>query len=211
MDFQGEIHVRIIPSTMYALASWASTFNSDSLNTRFAIGSALQINNTVAASTAKTFVDGDVDVTANTIAKTAHGWATGRKVAATNAGGTLPGGLSATDYYVIAFDADHIKLASSANNAIAGTPVDITSAAGGGTHTLTPAALSTASVKLQYSIDGTNWTDIANSSQNITVTGSLYWNLDTPRHTGSIRAVTAIAAGQVQSEILAEVLKYKEQ
>lgn len=64
---------------------------------------------------------------------------TGQKVALTNSGGTLPGGLAAQDYYVIRVSATVIKLASSLVNANTGTgtAVDITSAAGGGTHTLT--------------------------------------------------------------------------
>jgi len=62
---------------------------------------------------------------------------TGQAVVLSNSGGTLPGGLSATTYYVIRLSATTIKLASSVFNANMATPVDITTAAGGGTHTLT--------------------------------------------------------------------------
>lgn len=83
------------------------------------------------------FVDGDVTVGSDSIAETAHGFQTGDKVQLTTTG-TLPAGLALlTDYYVIRVDANNIKLASSAYNAEWNTPVDITAAAGGGTHTVT--------------------------------------------------------------------------
>src|SRR3954467_3348795 len=76
-------------------------------------GAALQVTYTDGTPAAKTFVDADVDVTANTITKTAHGFVSGLKVAASNAGGTLPAGLSVTNYYVIYVSSSVIKLASS--------------------------------------------------------------------------------------------------
>ncbi len=83
------------------------------------------------------FVDGDVTVASDAIAETDHGYNTGDKGQLTTTG-TLPAGLAlATDYYIIRVDKDTIKLASSLANAIAGTAVDITAAAGGGTHTFT--------------------------------------------------------------------------
>lgn len=83
------------------------------------------------------FVDGDVVVGSDTITETAHGFQTGDKVQLTTTG-VLPAGLAlATDYYVIRVDANTIKLALSAYNAEWNLPVDITAAAGGGTHTVT--------------------------------------------------------------------------
>ena len=50
----------------------------------------------------------------------------------------MPAGLATgTDYYVIKIDANTVALASSRANALLGTAVDITAAAGGGTHTIT--------------------------------------------------------------------------
>lgn len=81
-----------------------------------------------------------VGVTPNTVTFTAHGWNTGRAVALTIGGGTLPGGLSATTYYVIVVDANTVKFATSLANAEAGTAVDITDqGTAGQTMTLTPA------------------------------------------------------------------------
>lgn len=90
-------------------------------------------------SAAKSFVDGDVTTGTDTIAEASHGYVTGIKGQLTNSGGALPAGLAvSTNYYVIRVDANNYKLASSYANAILGTAVDITAAAGGGTHTFTP-------------------------------------------------------------------------
>lgn len=101
----------------------------------------------------KTFVDANVNVSTDVITITAHGFATGLKVAASNAGGTLPTGLTATNYFVIALTANTIQLASSLANAQAGTAVNITAAAGGGTNSLTPASLTAATVVIEKSND----------------------------------------------------------
>lgn len=83
------------------------------------------------------FADGDVTVGTDSINSTAHGLSTGDIVQLTSSG-TLPAGLAlATDYYVIRVDADNFKLAASAIDAENGDAVDITAAAGGGTHTVT--------------------------------------------------------------------------
>lgn len=105
----------------------------------FSLQSVVDIN----VPAAKTFVDGNVTVLTDVIAIASHGFTTGLKVAATT-DGTLPAGLSATNYYIIVVTSGTIKLASSLANAIATVPVpvDITAAAGGGTHTLTPASIS---------------------------------------------------------------------
>jgi hypothetical protein len=86
------------------------------------------------------FVDGDVTVAADTIDEVAHGIDTGTPVRLTTTG-TLPAGLSLlTNYYVISASADTIQLATTKANAHIGTNIDITAAAGGGTHTLTSIA-----------------------------------------------------------------------
>lgn len=197
-----------IAGTLYSTASWASTWNSTAIKIENAHGFAIQAVNTVANSTARTFVDAGVNTTTDVITlDAAHGWVTGRKVGATTSG-SLPGGLSATDYYVIVVSSTTIKLASSLANALAGTQVDITSAAGGGTHTLTPTALATASIKLQCSLDNSNWFDIASSSTNITATANIIWNVDAPYY-NYVRAVSAIGAGQIESALIINVRNYR--
>ena len=84
-----------------------------------------------------TFVDADVNTSTDVITVDENDFLyTGQAVALTTSG-TLPSGLSATTYYVIRVSSTTIKLATSRANADDGTAVDITAAAGGGTHTLT--------------------------------------------------------------------------
>ena len=113
---------------------------SDELSTEGLKSATIQINWTVQAASAKSFVDGDVTVGSDSVGETAHGYLTGLEGQLTTTG-TLPGGLAtATNYYIIRVDADSYKFATSRANAEAGTAVDITSAGGGGTHTFTPTA-----------------------------------------------------------------------
>jgi hypothetical protein len=91
----------------------------------------------------RTFVDASVNVGADTIQIVDHGFSTGQTVTLSEVGGTVPAPLgTASTYYVIYVDADHIKLTSTLALALAGTPLDITSAAGGGTYTVEEQLLS---------------------------------------------------------------------
>jgi hypothetical protein len=108
------------------------------------------------------FVDGDVDTTdgagGNSVNIASHTFTTLDKVQLSSSG-TLPGGLRlTTDYWVIAYDANNIQFASSVANAIAGTPVDITSAAGGGTHTITPWSVEVSSAERLSNFNNDNAT-----------------------------------------------------
>lgn len=80
-----------------------------------------------------------VNATSNAITVTAHGFNRSTyPVQISNTGGALPAGLAAnTTYYAIVVDSNSIKLASSEANALANSPVDITSA-GSGTHKIVP-------------------------------------------------------------------------
>lgn len=86
-----------------------------------------------------TFVDFTytADSTTDKLARTAHGLQTGYgPVRTSNSGGALPAGvLAATDYYVIRSDADHLQLAATRSDALAGFAIDFTSN-GTGTQTL---------------------------------------------------------------------------
>lgn len=93
------------------------------------------------ASLAKTFngTVAGVDVAADTITVTGHGFATGDKVTYSNGGGTsITGITTATDYYVIRVDEDTVQLATTAALAYAGTARDLTVVGVGVAHTLTP-------------------------------------------------------------------------
>lgn len=146
---------------------------------------------TVTTPTPKTFT---ADATTDLLTAAAHGYKTGLKVQVSSTT-TLPGGLSAaTDYFVIVVAANTFKLASSLANAQAGTAIDITSA-GTGTHTATATALAGASVKLQGSIDGTTYVDLAVSS-NITATADFIFEKVDPMF-NRVRSVYTLASGQL--------------
>lgn len=81
------------------------------------------------------FVDGDVNIATDIISEVNHDYGTGSSVEVSTTG-VLPTGLAvSTQYYVIRVDDDNFKLALSNADAFAGTAIDITAAAGGGTHT----------------------------------------------------------------------------
>ena len=177
----------------------AAALTLTAIDTKSASVVGCTLNVTVATPAVKTFVDANVTVGTDLITIAAHGFATGLKVAATT-GGTLPAGLSATDYWIIKISASTFKLASSAANALAGTVVDITAAAGGGTHTLTPASITGGSYKTQVSMDGTTYVDLVTHDllpvgANITVTNGWYWDWENPAF-NYFRIVFACTTGQ---------------
>ena len=93
-----------------------------------------QIQNDLSA---KAFGSVDVNTTTDIITEANHNYYTGL-VGQLTTDNTLPTGLSlATDYYVIALSDNTYSLATSLENAEAGTKINIT-AAGTGNHTFTP-------------------------------------------------------------------------
>jgi hypothetical protein len=81
-----------------------------------------------------TFVDAAVSTSADTVTVPGHGLREGDTVRFTNSGGALPGGLtSGTVYYVVSPTATTFKVSTTSG----GSAVNISSAAGGGTHTVT--------------------------------------------------------------------------
>ncbi len=81
-----------------------------------------------------TFVDGDVTVGTDQITLTAHSFNDGNSVVLTTTG-TLPAGLSTEDVYYVS-DVDSNTIALYTDKELTSI-VDITAAAGGGTHTIT--------------------------------------------------------------------------
>ncbi len=145
---------------------------------------------------------GGVNVSSNAVYHAAHGLATGCKGRLTTAT-TLPAGLAlSTDYWVIRVDANNFKFASTLAHAQDGTTINITDR-GTGTHTFTPTALS-ASIKLQRSVDNSNWVDLLDAemvsgitnSQTISADGSYIW-LIPAAYWPYLRTRTTIAAGQL--------------
>ena len=157
----------------------------------------LQIVYTSTIPAAKTFTDTDVTVLPNSIAIDAHGFVTGLKVSiAIASGGTLPAGLTATDYWIIKMSAGVIKFAATLADALAGTAVAITDV---GTHhvtTITAAALAGCVCKLQATNDGTNYFDISGLTKTITAAGNEIFPL-VDKFYKALRINLAITAGEV--------------
>jgi hypothetical protein len=83
-----------------------------------------------------TFLDAAVNTSTDQINLVGHGQDTGYKCILSSTG-TLPTGISEnTHLYVIKVDNNHIRLATTLENANSGTYIDITAAVGGGTHTI---------------------------------------------------------------------------
>jgi microcystin-dependent protein len=110
--------------------SWYNTFKLPDLRSSIPLGSGQRV-------ATFDFDDSDVDAGTDIITVDANDWIhTGTALALTTTG-SLPAGLSATTYYAIRVTSTTIKLATTVANANDGTAVDITAAAGGGTHTFT--------------------------------------------------------------------------
>jgi len=179
-----------------------TTTTSSVIPLKYVESFSIQASSTVTTPAAFNFEDADVHVVNNTIAEAAHGLTTGLKCQLTTTG-VLPAGLSlATDYFVIASTSSLIKLASSLVNAQAGTAVDITAAAGTGTHTLTATAIAGGVVKVQGSNDQSNWSDITSATANITATGVSLINVVDAGYKWA-RAHVTLTAGRINCAIIA--------
>ena len=137
----------------------------------------------------------ELGLTTEYITIPSHPYVTGTKVALTTAG-TLPTGLSATNYWVINVDVNTISLAASLADAAAGTPVNMTGE-GTGVHTLTPATSTSNVLKLQKSNDATNWTDISSMTVTIaTTTGTSLFEVVDPSYR-YLKILYTPSAGQI--------------
>ena len=80
---------------------------------------------------------GVIDTTNDRIKIAEHRFVTGQRVTYENGGGSDIGGLSnAGVYYIIKYDRDHIRLATSSTNAFNNVAVSLSSTGGGSAHTL---------------------------------------------------------------------------
>ena len=188
----------LITTTGPTLAESAQSANSSAVTLGHAEGYSIFGTFTVSTPTAKVFASStDIDATANTFTKAAHGVKTGLK-GQFSTSSALPTGISGgVDYFAIVVDANTLQFATSLINANAGTAVDI-STTGTGNQTFTPTAIAGGAAKLQASNDGVNYVDVVSSSQNITVTTTLEWEKDRPFYK-YFRVALTLTAGQVTS------------
>lgn len=141
-------------------------------------------------------VDCEVDLETSSVSVPAHGYSTGAEIQLTTTG-TLPAPLLvATDYYLIVDDADTLRFAADVADALAGTAIELVDdGTDGAVNTIAPVAIAGASVKLQKSNDGVNWTD-EGSATNITADASIFLEKVDPA-ASQYKAVLAISAGSM--------------
>ena len=149
-------------AAMDSMVSWSHLVNDDKITV-------------LTEALTATFVDGDVTTGTDTINITAHGFSDLDRIQLTTTG-VLPAGLAlTTDYWVIGVDNDNFKLASTRGNgllhkgAASAGAVDITAAAGGGTHTVTRQTASNALTVAQYTSNFTDG-DVTTGTDNINIT-----------------------------------------
>lgn len=144
---------------------------------------------------------GTIDLSLETMTITSHGFYTGEKVRLTTTG-TLPGGLAVlTDYFIIKIDANNIAFATSLVNANAGTAINLTTS-GSGTQTITPTALSAASIKGQRSDDGIAWYDDTDlPSQSITVDSNFMFAKKDCGY-AKVRLALTMASGEIDIDAI---------
>lgn len=119
-------------STAFGAGDGSTTFNVPNFKGATPIGQGTRTKTF-------TFVDANVNTGTDTITVASNLYLyTGQAVALTTSG-VLPTGLSATTYYIVRTSATEVQLATTRENAVLATPtvVNITAAAGGGTHTFT--------------------------------------------------------------------------
>lgn len=167
-------------TVVYATASAVGTSVNSYIIESSSAAALLPSNNTFSGGQ-----DTDVSLTADSISETSHGFTTGLRVLMATSSGTAPTGLTTgTTYFVIKIDDNSYKLATTANNAAAGTAVDITAQAGGAWVSVGPLALAVGSsaAKWQASNDGTNFTDLSVSSvttSSVSSGGNQIWDFST--------------------------------
>lgn len=124
-------------------------------------------------------VASDISVADNTFYEPSHGFSTGLAVLfSTTSNSTAPTGLTReTTYYAIPVNTNYYKLATTANNASAGTAIDITALPVTGSYDFKPLAFvaGSAAFKWQASNDGVDYTDVSGTSVSYSADGtSLY-------------------------------------
>lgn len=164
---QNKIDTSIDPEVLNSTqGSYYSTARSMNLS------STLSVQCKIDVPAAVVFASASIDATANTFTKAGAVLWTGAKGQFTTSG-SLPTGISGgTDYWAILVDltTGTYKFATSLNNALAGTAVDITTA-GSGNQTFTPTSISGGAIAFQktnvvtpatsaISTTAADWTDI---------------------------------------------------
>ncbi len=149
---------------------------------------------TIAAPSEDTFNAQSAVSTANdTITLTSHAFNTGDAVTYSDKGGTVIAGLTdGGTFFIIKVDANTVKLATTASNAVAGTAIDIT-AGSSENHGLT-GATATAVASLGLGVDGDN------DSREVAHVGWVKKTVGTGGRAGRVHYETLVAASSITGD-----------
>ena len=149
---------------------------------------------TIAAPSEDTFNAQSAVSTANdTITLSSHAFNTGDAVTYSDKGGTVIAGLTdAATFFIIKVDANTVKLATTAANAVAGTAIDIT-AGSSENHGLT-GATATAVASLGLGVDGDN------DSREVAHVGWVKKTVGTGGRAGRVHYETLVAASSITGD-----------
>ena len=149
---------------------------------------------TIAAPAEDTFNAQSAVSTANdTITLSSHAFNTGDAVTYSDKGGTVIAGLTdAGTFFIIKVDANTVKLATTASNAVAGTAIDIT-AGSSENHGLT-GATATAVASLGLGVDGDN------DSREVAHIGWVKKTVGTGGRAGRVHYETLVAASSISGD-----------
>lgn len=184
-DDSGADGTMIVTCVLHGVTDDAETFNEDDSGSGSIV--AVVTNEGVAS---------EVDIDNDTVTIPSHGFTTGLKGRLTTTG-TLPAGVTTgVDYFIIVVDANTVQFASSLNNSLDGTAIDLTNqGSDGAVNTFTATAIAGCNVKFQQSNDDENWTDLG-SATNITTTSVVYLEKDRPT-SRYVRIYLTLTAGHV--------------
>jgi microcystin-dependent protein len=161
----------------YGVGDGSTTFNVPDLRARMPVGLAA-----TAPTTVLKFQDSQVNTGTDVVTILDTVFPSQGQTVVLSTTGTLPGGLSPGTYYVIRASATTIKFASSQANANTGTAIDITSAAGGGVHSMT-------FTNRTHTVLGRNGGEEAHGSSISEMAshthGQSNWAMDVPHQNGS--------------------------
>lgn len=187
---QNIVDVQILQAGMTGSSNYGTAYEMS----RFATFS-MQATLAVSTPSAVVVPSSDISVANDTFTKTAHGLLTGLKGQFTTSS-ALPTGISAaTDYFIIVVDDNTFKVATTYNNAVAGTAVNITGA-GTGNQTFTPTALAGGEFCYQISNDGVTYNDYGTPVAVTAATTQWFLSSATPSFK-YIRTRTTLTAGSL--------------
>lgn len=180
-----------------------ASYNSSAVKIDSCHTLAIQSSYTVAST--KSFLTAAVTVATSRITIPSHGFVTGIACTLTTDGADLPAPLAVlTTYYVIKIDASTIKLATSLNNANAGTAITLSDAGTAASTLNVVITAATVALSIEQSLDSSTWFSMSDAVAITSSANSLLYRADSASK--YVRLVAVVSGGQANltSRILAK-------